>query len=290
MIQLTSKTITDTTRQHLQGKQQDIDAKPDFQARSARGKTLWKRKRGSQAGQAAFDEIKTTLINMCVGVELCNYCENNEATDVEHVYPKDHFPESAFDWDNYLLACRTCNTDYKSNRFAIFDPENSATRVDVNGEPPNRDAAFINPRREDPLQFFWLNIRRGIFSVHPNLAENSRHYHKAEYTEQLMGLNARDALVQARKQAAVTYLDLLERYIRIKSAVNFDELEAVTNPLDVVDRQQSFTSEKNKLLVAIKQDILTRSHPTVWEELKRQRGTLPRTNQLFNQAPEALNW
>lgn len=40
----------------------------------------------------------------------------------------------------------------------------------------------------------------------------------------------------------------------------------------------------------IESEIKSHSHPTVWKELIRQRETLNQTNQLFQQAPEALSW
>ena len=222
MIPLTSETLEITTTQLLAEKQSQIDTLPTFSAQSSKAKTLWKGKKGSNAGQTAFSEIKDKLIEMSVGVEICNYCENNEATDIEHIFPKDWFPNKTFIWENYLLACRTCNTDYKSNRFAIFVPKYTNSILDVIAQPPNDDSAFINPQIEDPLDFFLLNLKRGVFTIHPNLTDNtqSRAYLKADYTLELLALNTRDALVNARKSAVKYYLDRLERYTKILSLIH----------------------------------------------------------------------
>ncbi len=292
MIPLTSKTLEISTIQLLAEKQNRIDILLTFSEQSSKAKTLWNGKRGSASSRTAFAEIKNKLIEMSVGVEVCNYCENNEATDIEHIFPKDWFPSKTFVWENYLLACRTCNTDYKNNRFAIFIPKDSNTRLDVIAQPQNDDSAFINPQTDNPLDFFWLNLRRGVFTIHPDIISSpqSRDYLKADYTLDMLSLNKRSALVNARKSAVKYYLDRLERYIKIKNATNADELAAAIDPLETIINAISFELEKERFLAAIEKDIITYAHPTVWTELKRQRVHLTRTNLLFQQAPEALNW
>ncbi|MDC3378809.1 HNH endonuclease [Planctomycetota bacterium] len=44
--------------------------------------------------------------------EFCSYCEMHLDADlaVEHVQPKAHHPNLALSWDNFLLACRICNS------------------------------------------------------------------------------------------------------------------------------------------------------------------------------------
>ena len=47
----------------------------------------------------------------------CSYCEMNisNQADIEHVVPKSKIPELEFEWDNFLLGCKTCNI-IKSNK------------------------------------------------------------------------------------------------------------------------------------------------------------------------------
>lgn len=293
MIPLTSRILNAITTQLLENKQSQIDILPTFKEQSNKAKTLWNGKRGSIASKAAFIEIKEKLIEMAVGVEICNYCENNEATDIEHIFPKDWFPNKTFLWENYLLACRTCNTDYKNNKFAVFYPENSADFLEVIVEPKSQDSAFINPQIENPLDFFFLNLERGIFTIHPNFSNTpqSREFLKASYTLEMLALNKRDALVAARISATKYYLDRLERYIKIKSATTVETLRMAIDPIEIIG-DALFELEKIRLLEKVKKDIETYNHPTVWEELKRQKENpnYTRINQFFLQAPEALNW
>ncbi|MFK7983124.1 MAG: HNH endonuclease [Saprospiraceae bacterium] len=292
MIQLISKTLKGTTIQLLAIKQSRINALPTFIKQTKKAKTLWNGKKGSNASQTAFTEIKDKLIKMSVGVEICNYCKNNEATDIEHIFPKSWFPNKTFIWENYLLACRTCNTDYKSNRFAIFVPKHSSNILDIIAQPPNDDSAFINLQTENPLDFFFLNLRRGIFTIHPNLINNTQSiaYIKADYTLEMLALNTRDALVNARKSAVKYYLDRLERYTKIKATTTAETLEIAIDPIEEIIDNVSFNTEKTRFLEAVKQEIKNYAHPTVWEELKRQKENFPGTNHLFQQAPEASDW
>jgi uncharacterized protein (TIGR02646 family) len=292
MIRLNSEELSQSAAAHLVSVQTRINDGTDFSQKAARAQTAWDSKSSSNAKKAAFDEIKEKLIGMCVGVEICNYCENNEATDVEHIYPKSFFPERAFNWENYLLACKTCNSGYKLDKFAVFSPTGSDTSVNLIREiaPATDDGVMIDPRTEDPLQFFWLDIQNKTFILDPRLKLDPRDKRRAEYTLKLLGLNDRDALVTARKTAAKYYLDRLERYVKARDAATMAELEAVVQDPDFINGARPLESEKQRICQQIIVDIQTYSHPTVWYELKRQRANLPKTNSLLNRAPEALNW
>ncbi len=66
----------------------------------------------------------------------CSYCEKplTDVTDVEHVRPKKHFPEQILDWNNFLLACSTCNR--------------------IKGAKPQDDlSGYVFPDSENPLCF-----------------------------------------------------------------------------------------------------------------------------------------
>lgn len=75
------------------------------------------------------DDVLDTLKRMYTG--LCCYCESRiepvSFPNIEHLKPKQIFPEYAFEWDNLHLACEKCNT-YKKNKYdnkhPILDPVN----------------------------------------------------------------------------------------------------------------------------------------------------------------------
>jgi hypothetical protein len=298
MIQLTSKDLTTEEQTVLQDLQSNIDMQTSFESKVEKAQNLWDNKSGAKARKTAFETIKTKLIAMCVSVEICNYCENNEATDIEHLYPKSHFPERAFKWENYILACKTCNTTYKNDDFAVFNPVNSTNKYNLIGavkgkptvQPPTDAGLLIDIRNENPLEYLWLDLKTFLFVEIP-LDITTREYHKANYTLWLLKLNERDGLSKAREQAAGHYFSRLKMYVSVKKAIDFVQIEsAIDDFYPAIDVTVDFVVEQQKLLAAIKNDIVTYQHPTVWRELVRQRLTLPKTNVLFLEAPEAINW
>lgn len=98
----------------------------------AEARRLWKFQRNK-----AFNEIRDALRAMAGGRDRCMYTEDSEGTDIDHFWPLADFPEKAFDWENYLLACSRCNSNDKRNRFPR----------DADGEP-----LLINPTVDDPRE------------------------------------------------------------------------------------------------------------------------------------------
>ncbi len=206
--------------------------------------------------------------------QRCNYCEDNQGNQVEHIYPKNIYPGKCFDFDNYLIACGICNGP-KSDRFALFI-DNS--KIDVSPkrrqdpvEPPYGEALLVNPRIENPFEYIELDIPGTFYFTAVNDEKDSLEYHKAEYTIELLKLNSRDVLVEARKAAFHLFKSTLEAYIQKKNQ-----------------------GVSESILEGIKNSILKSPHPTVWLEMIRQRKYkdpfYEELNSLFNSAPETLDW
>lgn len=297
MIRLTSKTIQPATEAHLVVVQKAIQNEPTFADQAKKASLSWDSKASSQAGQDAFTDVKTTLISMSVGVGICVYCETNEGADIEHIFPKKIYPEKAFSWDNYVWACKNCNTKYKSDNFKVFNPKDSTNELDVKPprgtylKPPTDDALFINQRIEDPMDLLELDLVAQQFIFKERYPIGTREYLKAKYTKDLLGLNARAALVVARRNATKYFRDRLGKYVEARNANDFAELAAaIDDDFGGVDATRAFAGEKDRITAAIKKDVLEYPHPTVWKELMRQRANLPRINSLVNQTPEVLTW
>lgn len=292
MLRLNSKLLSPERSADLAGLQQQVDSSTDFELRARKANSLWDVK-----PRALFAELKTALLEMCVGVEICVYCETNEATDVEHIFPKKLYPERAFSWENYLLACGKCNTHHKSDRFKIFNP---AGHIDVQDatsprgtfvQPANDDALFVNQRIDNPLDFLELDLIGQRFVFIERHAYGTREQLRAKYTIEVLGLNTRAALISGRKSAAKFFLDRLETYVNAKNATNWQELKDALSDFDgTLDKAADFAPEKQRLLTSIKRDIQEYSHPTVWKELVRQRENLSKTRRLLAAVPEALLW
>lgn len=297
MLKIISSTISPKTQTHLNSQQADIDGQASYEQQVKRAAILWDGKEASIAKKAAFLEIKAKLIENAVGKHYCSYCEHNEHSDIEHIYPKGLYPNKAFVWENYMWACKKCNSGLKLDKFKIFNPIDSSNIQDITPphhpraytQPPNEAAVLINPREDDPLDYLFLNLTSGVTELHPDIS-TIRDRSRAEYTLELLKLNKREALKEARINACKSFIRSLKRYIIAKNATSFEELEECMEELLPVDFTHSLEHEKTITCLNIQKDILARTHPTVWKEIQRQASFFSKLNQLFSQAPEALEW
>jgi hypothetical protein len=97
MIQIVDKPLSNNALEILKTLQDTINSQATFKEKVEKAQSLWGTK-GSVAGKNAFEEVKDTLASMCIYVEVCNYCEQSEANDIEHIHPKSFFPHATFVW------------------------------------------------------------------------------------------------------------------------------------------------------------------------------------------------
>jgi len=271
MIQLTCSDLPPETLIYLATQQAIINNLPNYPDRVAEAKRLYENRTDNQH----FDLIKKRLTDMCAGARRCHYCEDSCADEVEHIKPKNIYPEETFVWENYLYACGTCNSP-KLNKFAILSngvfmeiirevQKKGAPPIEIHPPAPGTPV-LINPRTENPLEFMGLDLQ-GTFFFWPKGEYGSLNRHRAEYTIRILHLNDRDYLIDARREAFDSYRARLSEYI----------------------------SEKNRGRTEIELDRRIRAlkrmqHPTVWREMKMQNALIPELEALFAEAPEALNW
>lgn len=250
----------------------------DFSVQSA----LAKQRFGSKNTKSnrTFREVKKALTQMCSGARRCVYCEDSVADEVEHIAPKDLYPEFVFVWDNYVYACGPCNGP-KNNKFAVFRHDTGALQW-LNAphwppgtQPPEGDAVLINPRIEDPLQFALLDLK-STFKFVPLPGANNTEQQRYDYTfNEVLRLNheEREFLREAREEAYGDYKARLVEYDRRK-------------------REGATPARLDKMIAQIRK----KSHPTVWREMQRwyNNGWLVQVdsdlNDLFHNNPEALTW
>jgi len=290
MIRLASETISSAAQDRLNHLQRQVDEQIDFEQKASRADSLWHNKSGSEIGKKAFDEIRYTLTKMCVSVEVCNYCEQNEANDIEHIYPKLLFPGKAFVWENYLLACKQCNTAYKLDSFVVLDEQDDLIEVVRGIEPFNERGAFINPRIENPSLFMLINPESFTYEILPGLAKADEH--KAVKTCEILCLNERDELIAARKVAAKYFYHRLEMLSRILNASSIPAIEQILSPYDrYLDDTLSLEQLKSTIKEGFKQDIQMHQHPSVWYSIKVIESQMDvKWKALFDVIPEALQW
>jgi uncharacterized protein (TIGR02646 family) len=270
--------------------QKEVDMVVSFQQKVEKAQTLWKSKERNNAGKKAFTEIRAKLKEMCVSVGVCNYCEQSEASDIEHISPKSFFPEITFKWDNYLLACKQCNTGYKLDKCFVINNSDEVIPVPRNTEPPFKEMAFINPKTEDPKRFMIINTQTFKFSVFDDLPQLDKN--KADMTIEILKLNERDTLIAARKSSADYFYERIDRLLRILKATTIDEIECLLSPYaKYIDLQLPIDQIKDEIKEGFKRNILEFQHPSVWHAIKKVESKMkPKWINLFAQIPEALDW
>lgn len=270
-------------QQELGRLQAIIDVKPTFSERVRKAKTLWERK-GGKEGKKAFTLVKQRLQAMCIGIGICNYCEINEATHIEHIYPQSRFPGKAFAWENYMLACPQCNTE-KWDKCSLL-LEGQLYRLKKGEEPFTDVLAFINPREEDPANFLWLNLSVFDFEAFDDNI-------KATETIEILALNKRDALKASRKAKYGDYRRLMEILYRIQMANDLDTIRSIYADEDVSlpDHKSSLAEIKAARKASIKRLIQQMPHPSVWHSIKSIASKSdPQWEKIFEALPEALDW
>lgn len=285
MQQIPNRILAQDLTTHLTEQQTKVNAEISFADKAAKAKALWQAKNA-----AKFNEIYNILTQMSVGVRICNYCEANEADDIEHIYPKSFFPERAFSWENYLLACKSCNTQWKSDKCYIIDDCN--TRILVRKEEPRvgSEIAFINPRIENPNDFLFYDTRTHFFV--PIAWQSCENVEKAEKTLEILQLNARDTLRKSRELAFREFYDKLDRLKRALNAQTPDELAAIFYPDEeiFVDFDLPLSILKSNFKQSVQNYIQSSRHLSVWYAIKTYDKNTQKWQPIFNQIPEALNW
>ncbi|MFI9006224.1 HNH endonuclease [Actinosynnema sp. NPDC053489] len=151
-------------------------------ARAARA--LWKQ---AAVRRGVHAPLRRLLEGMAPGYQRCMYCGDSQGTDIDHFEPLSRNPLRTFDWLNHLLACSTCNSNLKRDRFPVAG----------DGTP-----LLVDPTTEDPFDHLLLTLSLGVY-----VARTA----KGEATIDVCGLN-RPVLTQGRVHARRVVLMCLARW------------------------------------------------------------------------------
>lgn len=256
----------------LQEAQKDID---DPHITDAQRDAKWKNR-----SRSAFIEIKQKLKKASAAKDKCWYCEANEPKVIDHVAPKSKFPSLTFAVDNFVLACDQCNTHHKKDLFAVFHPQGSAKVLKLEigkkySALTTADFAFIHPHHDDPLEFFFLDLKKGIFLAHPAKRLDARATAKAKHTLRILELNRRPSLIRDRSYA-VNAIELhLQRFLNIQETKNVQELIKLIPIPDESINEATFLKTKRRALRKQKALLLQASHISVLHEMHRQANHFP---------------
>ncbi|MFP5272700.1 HNH endonuclease [Coleofasciculus sp.] len=154
MIRLPHRNLPKNAQNQLNTWQNEINGLKDYAERVDRGKKAFARR--NKLTNPTFRKVRQTLTQMCCAARRCGYCEDSVADEVEHIKPKDLYPEAVFVWENYLYACGQCNGG-KNNKYAVFSDttgqvkEVALRRGEPMVEPEQGEPVLIDPRKEEYL-------------------------------------------------------------------------------------------------------------------------------------------
>lgn len=247
----------------LQKLQSQVDAAADYAAQVALAQRKWEAK-----NNALFGRIRLQLQRLNAGAQRCGYCEDSLGDEIEHIRPKNWFPDQVFRPENLLAACGPCNSP-KGDAYAVVLPAGQVVAAVRNAQtgvqpPPAGQEAFLNPRYDDPADFLAIDLT-GTFRIRPRLGLDIVGKARAEYTIRVLRLDMKDVLDDARKEAFQDFASRLKAYF-------LAEKQGAT-PLALAQMQA---------------ELLKKQHISVWREMQRQSKTalLP----LFSLVPGADRW
>jgi uncharacterized protein (TIGR02646 family) len=223
--------------------------------------------------KGAFSDVIQHLRNASPGKRYCCYCQHDRAKEVEHVFNKKLFPERTFVFSNYVLTCHYCNGK-KQDAFAVFDQDAGEEvtyflKAGPRIRPVSTRNVFIDPRAENPRDFFVLNLSTGY--LESPYEESSREYKKACYTLDLLELNIDRELPDLRLSAVQDYIHDLEKYIGARESASHSELQDfVPSKLFPIDPNDDLQLCKQNAMNHWANRLQTRHFPTIWLEMKRQ--------------------
>jgi len=163
----------------------------------------------------------------------CNYCErkishcDSNAAVVEHYRPKAHYWWLAYDYENYTLACSTCNIA-KSDNFQLFDNQQNVkyeNRNEIDSEKP----LFVNPFFEKPYKYFELifsnysgsrkyNVIK--LSINPTLTDNYE-IEKSKKTIEVFNLDLHKKEEKYRSEQIIDFEDFCKKLLPYAEKLDF---------------------------------------------------------------------
>ena len=258
MLKYTIGALSNKTMGKLAELQANVDALPNRKEQYDLAK-----KQFSNKSNAHFKEVKSRLTSIAPGGFFCYYCEQDRFRDIEHIFPKLHYPNLCFDWFNYVFACSICNQDKKSDTFAVFDANGEIMEFDrkwdITHSVPQGQIVLIDIRQEDPLDFLMLELETGQYVPIGDTIGKKR----GKWTRDLFDLN-NAALTRIRKHAYVSLCNYLQQYQTAQS------VQDIHKAMRVLDELRLF------------------GQPTVLVEMRRQMANHPVLQALFSTVPDDI--
>jgi uncharacterized protein (TIGR02646 family) len=166
-------------------------------------------KTGTKKSFKEYSHSKPELLDR-IG-KYCSYCEKflTQLIDVEHVLPKQHFPELETTWHNFLISCRVCN--------------------DIKGHTKIKRKDFYWADVDNTFRMFEYQLNSGDVKVNSSLTVTEQI--KAKNTLDLVGLDRKPGhpkyktgSADIRWQDRLTTLDVAQEVLKDLQSNNTPEM------------------------------------------------------------------
>ena len=179
----------------------------------------------------------------------CCYCERKRnkkiETDVEHFRPKAGVKEAkkhqgywwlAYSWENLLIACKTCNQEYKHTQFPLKDEKKRVYKEDC--DLSKEEPFLINPLEEDPELFIDYELEETQF-----MAKAVGKCERGKKTvDKLTGIN--DMEVMEQRAGKLKDYDILVRFLKLLRCLKNNGTDELKSAVD--ERLQKHISPRSE--------------------------------------------
>jgi uncharacterized protein (TIGR02646 family) len=153
---------------------------------------------------------------------VCAYCgcelQRGNRGDVDHFRPKDRIADDrhhtgywwlTYEFTNYFLSCRTCNSTYKRNKFPLAE---GAERVRFETRELLADEArvLLDPCVDKLDELVRVDLSRALFPVEPKPGLSDSMLTRVKATIAFFGINDQPELTKARMSVVKKVAKALE--------------------------------------------------------------------------------
>jgi hypothetical protein len=201
---------------------------------------------------------------------ICAYCgsiASDRRGDVEHYRPKSIYPWLTYEFTNYLIGCRVCNSSRKSNDFPLSPRSRRLRYVARLFEDPMllqnalaQEGRLLLDPVSDPvdewIEVDYHNDSSRVCASAVAAADNTARRH-VEETIEFFGLNTIPELVQERNRQVTAAIIALRKWLE-GDATRADDVRALSNrytPHGWAVRQVAATLAPNLALPTAEEDL-----------------------------------
>lgn len=178
--------------------QEDLDRKLTKTGENKRN--VVKKKWDKSTTTKSMKRIRRVLASSTGKTERCVYCQDSQATTLDHYRPKSEFHDLVFLWSNLLIACQPCNL----------------AKGDALPVAANDSILFVDVYEEDPWSYIEYSNATDLYTARWIETEGGDLIEDPKGDETLKTMNSRlgcQAVIEGRRKARIRIEGAIRRYM-----------------------------------------------------------------------------